>query len=587
MGNPWLFIEEGTDITAVDPDLNVEPGITAPTATQPGPDRITIWVPKDEESLINLGEHFPGPTSTTIDATPHTLDAGIAGRTIRHVHLHTMGDEDEGEIDHKRTIVRLGLPTISVEARDTRKSARQLEVETELANLDMAQISAYVGLGIVTGPFAALAADKDVGGFNQRRRDLEDELRRLEDARLRAGESRDAIGTVIPHVHRDFGGYSMLTRGTAAQEARQAHLIISNENDVRAVGQTSVSIGSPGDVFIIADQQADMTSLCGFESNPTSRPFSYWNDRVTSGLSLVTTLASTIFADVIEWVQISQGVPKKPIEGASGWIPTGSVPMFVLKALLMKHLGALKSIFAFWAMTDFASGDSDEAGANAEPRGDLAHNAGFGSRLGIYSSGSLKIVADKNAGMSSKFYTSVSADQGLASVSGGMYAGLSSPMFTAISGTWTTLTGKHTIGIEAQFGDMTMRSRLSAELSSNHAKVTVTGKQEAQLNSTDAAAFLHGKTGFYAGAGVGGGWGIQGTPSGIKMGQMNTAGNFKQPGPNDSYQIAMSQDGLTIKHGNNELKMEGGGFTMKRGSAKFTLNDSSLQIDGSRIQIGG
>ena len=37
-------------------------------------------------------------------------------------------------------------------------------------------------------------------------------------------------------------------------------------------------------------------------------------------------------------------------------------------------------------------------------------------------------------------------------VQGAMYAGLSSPMFTGVSGTWTSVTAKHSVGIEAQFG---------------------------------------------------------------------------------------------------------------------------------------
>lgn len=580
MGNPWLFIEEGTDITAVNPDLSIESGVSAPTPTQPGPDRITIWVPMDEETIINLGEHFPGPA-------PHTIDAGISGRTIRHVHLHAMGDEDDGEVDHKRTIVRLGLPTVSVEARDVRKSARQIEVETELANLNIAQISAYVGLGLAIGPFAAWAADEDVGDFNQNRTDLEDELRRLEEERLRAGEGKQAIGTVIPHVHRDFGGYSVLTRGTAAQEAREAHLIVSNENDVRAVGQTSVSIGSPGDVFIIADQQADMTSLCGFDSDPASRPFSYWNDRFTTGLTLAVGLATTIYSDVLGWWRVVEGSPRKPTEGAPGWTPTMPDPAFRAKQVLLNQmgLGGAKTAFAVWGMADFASGASDQAGAGAEPRGELARAVGFGSRLGAYSSGSLKIVADKNAGISSKFYTSLSADMGFASVSSAFFTSLTSTLWADLSSTWTSISGKKDVDIEAQLGSTTIRSRQGIEISSNFGKIFVTSKDKLQLNSTDQGVSVHAKTKAYVGAGGGSedGFGVLADTAGVYLSKLRHAETFADPLPDWYKGVFVRTASLTLYYGESTKNSN---IMLTDSKVEIQCSTGDCTINGKRILIG-
>lgn len=110
--NPWLFVDDGSTIHAIDDDFDEETQTldTLPD-DQRGPNRVTVWVPTDETTL-NVGADYPGA-----GAVP-PLDDGIAGRTRDHVHFHVMGRRDGAEPHENRraTWVRLGAPISSASA---------------------------------------------------------------------------------------------------------------------------------------------------------------------------------------------------------------------------------------------------------------------------------------------------------------------------------------------------------------------------------------------------------------------------------------------------------------------------------------
>ncbi|MCC7389851.1 MAG: hypothetical protein IT431_13910, partial [Phycisphaerales bacterium] len=74
-----------------------------------------------------------------------------------------------------------------------------------------------------------------------------------------AGEA--GVACVFPEAYDTWNGYSMVTQGGAYQEARFNHLIVSAEGEVRVVGKTLVSLGTPGDVIIGAAPDAPVTEL--------------------------------------------------------------------------------------------------------------------------------------------------------------------------------------------------------------------------------------------------------------------------------------------------------------------------------------
>jgi hypothetical protein len=194
MDNDWLFVEEGSHLRAIDEELDVVPdGQANLDPTQPGPNRVTMWVPT-ETTLINVGAAFSHDTLTG-------QDLGIAARTDSHIHFHTMGiagvveEEPTSPFDladpvPRRGVVRLGIPAATVVARG------------------------------------------------------------------RSMTSGNQPSSLMPEMHNTWSGYSMLTEGSALHESFGNHVIASTDGEVRVAANAAVQIGTPGNIYLYANEHS-------------------------------------------------------------------------------------------------------------------------------------------------------------------------------------------------------------------------------------------------------------------------------------------------------------------------------------------
>lgn len=283
-GNQWAFVEDGSTTRGVDEDFDVstDPADTLPEE-QPGPSRATLWVPVTERTLVNLGSAYTGSP-----AAP-ALDAGIAGRTLRHVHFHTMGPalsgEEEASRTHdvsQRTAIRLGIPSVHA------------------------------------------AASPDLG-------------------------HQESLFSVAPEKHNAWVGYSMVTAGGAVQESRHNHVMLADLGDLRLAGGRSVSIGSPGDVLIAVHSGADVAELVantGSQQDPTAAGPGKIHREITNRILDI----DTAIAGGISWayniMESETGYNRVPKDYQSGWESASFFDFFgtTVGMLLAAGLGGLRLI---------------------------------------------------------------------------------------------------------------------------------------------------------------------------------------------------------------------------------------------------
>lgn len=541
--------------------------IVDPPPRPPGPDRATVWVPT-QETLLNLGEAYPGP-----HAAP--LDRGIAGRTASHVHVHAMGGAD-GEADPTRTLVRAGGPArIEFPA----KSEGEYAIEAEIARLSRIADEKDAALGVSLG----IAAAARVSSFEERSRinELKGRLLWLEERRARQSEAKGAIGTVFSPPHQTWHGYSMVTRGGAVHEARHNHLVVSGEGDLRLAGQRSVSIGSSGDVVIAVHQGAETVEFCrnsGGDQNDAAAPGPGKMHRDT--VDIVNAAATMISSGLSTWYTIMdlvQGYNKKPSALEAGWV--GPNWMDYASTVVSGALALVGPVLV-----------------GAGPLMDSP-----GGRLDLFSSDSVSIVGQMSASLHGLRNTSV-ASPGATLVSGGAVLSLSSNAMASLSAPRVGITAVAQLALESTVGTFTARARSTMELST-HANTLIAANDDVQITSTEGRATMFGHQGFFLAAGGGAktgpntryahvqyaaddGYGVHGTKTDLFMGKLVTANkSFDSPARGTSYFAKIDDQRIELTHEQSHVRVEPSKVEVSASTFEV-MTDGEVTISGSRILLG-
>jgi hypothetical protein len=196
------------------------------------------------------------------------------------------------------------------------------------------------------------------------------------------------------------------------------------------------------------------------------------------------------------------------------------------------------------------------------------------SSVTIYGSKSVSAFGATSASLHSE--VSVSVSSGLfASIASTVATSLSSIVSTTISGAATSMSGMLSTSMSSMLGTATVSGKTSAQLSS-WGKVFVAGNDDVQLNSMQKNVYIHGNTGFYIGCASGApqpiitpvlgrtgmsyasveGYGMKGVPAGLLIGKMTYANKFSTPAPDNTCQISMDSQSISLKHGTALISVE-------------------------------
>ena len=511
------------EISAFDEDFEAvpPPPAGAPDPDPKGPNRFTIWIPS-EQVVVNMGAavHRASAEHSGIHEDPSAtvqVDKGYVAQTEHHIHLHTFGVPE----------------TIAYTAPNSEQE-EDADVDAEaLKHKDIALGRTVLRLGT---PGVVTKAQQ---GYGSR------EVNRV--------GAPTGIGSAYPRPFNNWSGYAMIAEGCAYQESQANHFIVSGTGDVRIAGYRSVLLGSPGDVHIAADGWTieDIVGNDGDNMNGSGE----WvgHQRTEHAISLVTSALGTFwgFATALEQAFITK-YARSPKEGEIGWKGAGFSDYF---GSFTSSVGTAASVYGFF-----------QAALPSSPGGNVAIYGckGFTG----YGAVSATIHAGVSASLSSSLVSQVSSN---------LSTSISSMVATSVTALTTSMSGFMSASVSSQMGSTTIRGKSSAELSSQ-GKVFVASKDNAQLNSTDGKVFIHGKKGFYIGAGAGPskatglgfgpveyeitpGYGILGTPDELTLCRMEKAGQFNfqeepHPRPDQTKQISLCDSVLVLRHQDASIRLE-------------------------------
>jgi hypothetical protein len=511
-------LETSDTISAFDAGFNPETPPATPDDFDPnGPNRFTIWIPS-ERVTVNMGESVnratvTGTTATENEAAPVQVDLGFVAQTEHHVHFHTFGDAPAGRFPGStaRTVVRLGAPATVVRASGTYGNP---------------------ALNVVRTP--------------------------------------TGIGSAYAPPFNEWNGFAMITEGGSYQESWGNNLIGSSAGDLRLAGHRTVTIGSPGDVHILADRSGIADILQNEDSDAVIDGSGDWvgyqeAEHVADIIAAIVAagLGASYLIEEVFRLQFA----RSPTEGRIGWQGAQATD-WIAMCLKLAAVGA-----GVYGVVKAIQGETP------------------GGNVSLYGSSAVSAYGAQTATLHSGLVTSVTS-MAVTQVSATAVTSLSSLAIMSIGGLFTAIGGTLSAGLSSQLGSVKMNGRTSAEVSSA-GKVFVAGKGDVQVNSTDGKLFLHGAQGFYLGAGAGAaspagflgfgpvsypttpGFGIAGTATSLTLGKMNTAGMFDPPasgpGPDANKQILLDDDKILLKHQD----------------ATVTLQNNEVVIGGARRYLIG
>jgi hypothetical protein len=534
----------GDSISAFDADFHPETpdqGHPLDDFDASGPNRFTIWIPS-EQVTVNMGNPVMGASGTHENQTGAPLvDQGFVVQTDNHVHLHTFG-----------------FPT----------SDGRTEPSPTDAGSPVVEWSRRAVLRLGTPPTVPQAVSDYAS------------------TALNTIKTPTQIGSAYPAPYNRWNGFAMVTEGAAYQEAQANHVIVSGTADLRLVGERVALLGSPGNVHITAsgssvtDVVANETVDNDSDADPSGE--SRWAaakraetrvDAVITGVSAV--LAAGALIDEVFYQQFA----RSPREGMIGWQGAGFGDwggMVIKAAGVVGGIGAM--VLGFLPDTD----------------------SGY---VSLYAAKSFKGVGELIASVHGGLLTSVSGG-GATLVSADGIVSVSSLAIASMSSTFTSVSGLLSATLSSQWGTAKVVGRKATEISSS-GKVFVAGKGDVQVNSTDGKVFVHGRLGFYLGAGaapsspvswsgfgpinyeITPGYGIIGTASSLTLGRMNSAGLFSSgDGPGGG---APSDPSAPYPDASTQVLIQDDQILLQHKTASITLKDNQVSVGAngaSRVLIG-
>jgi hypothetical protein len=214
--------------------------------------------------------------------------------------------------------------------------------------------------------------------------------------------------------------------------------------------------------------------------------------------------------------------------------------------------------------------------------------------LGKVAPGQVKIDAETFAGMAGGIAASMYGTQS-ASVTSlvsasvlGATAGLKGLAWTSV---WAglglslkTLAGK--ADMKSEHGKASVSGAKGVAIASGDEGVEITGKKDAQLNSTDGKAFVHGKNGAYFGCGDEDGFGVNVRAGKLEMGNFTAASTFGSPSLNSEARLLMTKKATHIKHGDSQLTLSQYVMKVKAIDSVEIKASGNASFDGNKILIG-